>query len=64
MKPSRADPGPDLADTPKPSSSLEAWIQYRAELIAEFGNDPTIAPFIREADRNIARLQRDPAAEG
>jgi SPP1 gp7 family putative phage head morphogenesis protein len=47
---------PALIDPPGPYASLEEWQQYRAEL--ERMDVPGLAPFIRQADANVARLSR------
>jgi hypothetical protein len=45
---------PALIDPPGPFAPVEEWIEYRNELARS--NIPGVAPYIREADREIARL--------
>jgi hypothetical protein len=45
---------PALIDPPGPYASLQEWLAYRDDL--RRSNLPGLAPFIREADANIARL--------
>lgn len=44
-------------DTPTPYHSLAGWLEYRAWLVAEFGDRPIGAPYIRNADDCIAYIR-------
>lgn len=40
------------------AGSLDAWLKFRAEMVElRRSGTPHIGPFIRKADRNIARLR-------
>jgi hypothetical protein len=45
---------PALIDPPGPYATREEWLEYRDDL--RRSSLPGLGPFIREADRNIARL--------
>lgn len=45
-----------FVDPPGPYASLQEWLDYRGDLRRL--DVPGLAPFIREADANIARLRR------
>jgi hypothetical protein len=47
---------PAFVDEPSPYAPVEEWIEFRDDLLRS--GLPGIAPFIREANRAIARLRR------
>ena len=44
-------------DTPTPYHSLQEWLDYRAWLVAQFGERPIGASYIRTADETIAAIR-------
>jgi hypothetical protein len=53
---------PAFIDPPGPYATLDEWLAYLADL--QRLDVPGLRPFIREAEANIARLRRRPAAQG